>query len=448
MSDDQRSRGGDIAVARYIPPVSVPDMERMAHAIVQSGLFGVRTVPQALTLMWLAQAEGRHPVLAARDYHIIEGKPSKTAEAMMRDFLAARGTVEWHQLDDSVADATFSHPYGGEVRIKWDMERAGQAGLLGRRGDMWKRYPRQMLRSRCVSEGIRTVGPMATSGLYVPEEVGDYEPRRPRMKDVTPPPEPEPYDPETGEVRDVPPDGYEENYKEALRAEARDMAAQGTERLRRWLIDRPRDRAILRDAIGTREQPGELTLLAQQADADALRERLQTPPATTSTPAQHAVSEAPEPPQTAFEMPGGIPPAAPSRPTRRAAAAPAGHPTDASGPSPLGPMPAESGAAATSTTQAPEAGRSDTGEPPPRSTIWQEDSYAVPLRDRHGGPDWESWVTAMVHLAGEATEAECDKLMADNKDTLQRLKVSDSTRYRSLMHEKTFWHCAKCREAR
>ena len=267
MSDEQRSRGGDIAIARYVPPVSVPDMERMAHAIVQSGLFGVRTVPQALTLMWLAQAEGRHPVLAARDYHIIEGKPSKTAEAMMRDFLAARGTVEWHQLDDSAADATFAHPLGGEVRIKWDMERARKAGLLGRKGDMWAKYPRQMLRSRCVSEGIRTVGPMATSGLFVPEEVGDFEPRRPRMKDVTPPPaEPEPFDPETGEIMDT------------MADRARRMAGKGTEMLRNWLQDLSRDdRASLRELIGTADQPGALLTLARQADAEALQERLRQP---------------------------------------------------------------------------------------------------------------------------------------------------------------------------
>ena len=38
---------------------------------------------------------------------------------------------------------------------------------------MLKKFPRQMLRSRVVSEGIRTVCPMATSGMYVPEEVSD-----------------------------------------------------------------------------------------------------------------------------------------------------------------------------------------------------------------------------------------------------------------------------------
>jgi hypothetical protein len=276
MNDERR--GGDIMIARYVPPVSVPDMQRMAEAVVESGLFGMRTVPQALTLMWLAQAEGRHPVLAARDYHIIEGKPSKTAEAMMRDFLASGGSVEWHRLDDGAADATFSHPRGGEVRITWDMERAAQAGLLGRKNDMWKKYPRQMLRSRTVSEGIRTVGPMATSGLYVPEEAGDYEPRRPRMKDVTPqPPEEPPYDPDTGEIRERPEPEPMRSKQSIDLDRARRMAEKGTDIFRGWLQDLSReDRAGLRDNIGTPDQPGELLQLALQADAEALAERLRT----------------------------------------------------------------------------------------------------------------------------------------------------------------------------
>jgi len=390
---------GDIAVARYIPPVSVPDMERMARAIVESGLFGVRTVPQALTLMWLAQAEGRHPVLAARDYHIIEGKPSKTGEAMMRDFLSAHGTVEWHELNDGVAEATFAHPRGGEVRIKWDMERARKAGLLGRKGDMWAKYPRQMLRSRCVSEGIRTVGPMATSGLYVPEEVGDYEPRRPRgMKDVTPPqdaaPEAPPddiVDQDTGEVFDA----------EQIHAAARAAALRGTELLRDHLRSlSPEEREMLREAVGTGDDPGALLIAARRADADAIRERLRVPSATseqiTTAPPAPVAGEAELRPD-----PAGIPPAAaPPRTARRAAAEPAGN-----------------------------------YNPPPRSTIWGEASFGVALKDTHGGPDWEKWASDLVFLAEEATAAELDKLKADNKDILQRLKVSDATRYRSLIHD-------------
>jgi hypothetical protein len=153
------------------PPMPFSDMMQLADAIAKSGLFGMKTKEQALVLMAIAHAEGRHPVLAARDWDIIQGKPAKKAEAMMRDFLEAGGRVEWHTLNDELADATFTHPQTGSVRVDWDIKRAAAANLAGK--DNWKKFPRQMLRSRVVSEGVRTLWPLATSGLYVPEEVAD-----------------------------------------------------------------------------------------------------------------------------------------------------------------------------------------------------------------------------------------------------------------------------------
>jgi hypothetical protein len=169
-------------VTQHAQPVS--DLERMARAFAASKLFGVQNVDQALALMLVAQAEGRHPASAAQDYHIISGRPAKKADAMLRDFLAAGGKVEWHTLTDEQADATFSHPAGGSARIDWTAKRAQQAGIAN---PMWKKYPRQMLRSRVVSEGVRTVCPGATSGMYVPEEVQDivHETVR-RVPDDTP----------------------------------------------------------------------------------------------------------------------------------------------------------------------------------------------------------------------------------------------------------------------
>jgi hypothetical protein len=151
-------------------PMTMADMQMLAKAIAASGLFGIKTPDAALVLMSIAQAEGRHPVEAARDYDVINGKPAKRAEAMLRDFLQAGGAVEWHSLTDELADATFTHPQTGKVRIDWDMKRARTA--FGPK-DMYTKFPRQMLRSRVVSEGIRTLWPLATSGLYVPEEVAD-----------------------------------------------------------------------------------------------------------------------------------------------------------------------------------------------------------------------------------------------------------------------------------
>lgn len=166
-----------------VPAYTMADLERAALAIAGSKLFGIQTPDQALALCLVARAEGRDPASAAQDYNIIQGRPAKKADAMLRDFLTSGGKVQWHALDNETADATFSHPAGGTVRIDWTLERAKAAGLGGK--DMWKKFPRQMLRSRVVSEGVRTVCPGATSGMYVPEEVQEFEPVQATVRDVT-----------------------------------------------------------------------------------------------------------------------------------------------------------------------------------------------------------------------------------------------------------------------
>lgn len=155
------------------------EIRQMSTAIVRSGLFGVANEAQAISLLLLAQAEGLHPMTAARDYHIIKGRPSLKADTMLARFQQAGGKVEWLTLNDREVKAKFSHSSGGSVIISWTIEDADRAGLLNKKGDMWKKYPRQLLRSRVVSEGVRTVYPGVVAGAYTPEEIessdGSYE---------------------------------------------------------------------------------------------------------------------------------------------------------------------------------------------------------------------------------------------------------------------------------
>src|SRR5687768_1544070 len=88
------------------PAFTVSDVERVATAIARGGLFGSKDPNAVLTLCLLAQAEGQHPAVVFRDYHIINGRPAKKAEAMLRDFISSGGKVEWHELTDEKADAT------------------------------------------------------------------------------------------------------------------------------------------------------------------------------------------------------------------------------------------------------------------------------------------------------------------------------------------------------
>lgn len=154
--------------------VSFQDMERGARAIAASNLFGLKTPEQALALMLVAQAEGYPAALAARDYHVIQGRPSLKSDAMLARFQQAGGKVQWKTYTDSKVSAEFSHPQGGTIDVDWSMERAKAAGLAGK--DNWRNYPRQMLRARVVSEGIRTVYPACVCGVYTPEEVEDMPP--------------------------------------------------------------------------------------------------------------------------------------------------------------------------------------------------------------------------------------------------------------------------------
>ena len=150
-------------------------LEKAAEYVVKSGLFGVTRKEQAIALMLLAQAEGVHPMRAIQEYHIIQGKPSLRADAILARFQKAGGRVIWHELTDKKAKATFEHPLGGKVTIEWTIEMAKQAGLLDKQGSNWKKYPRAMLRARTVSEGVRTVYPAATVGFYTPEEMQDMD---------------------------------------------------------------------------------------------------------------------------------------------------------------------------------------------------------------------------------------------------------------------------------
>jgi hypothetical protein len=146
----------------------------MAEAIAKSKLFGIQTAEQALALGLLCQAEGRHPAEAARDYHIIGGKPSLKSEAMLARFQQAGGRVEWHEYTHEAVSGTFTHPQGGSLKVSWTIKDAERAGLTG--NPTWKKFPRQMLKARCISEAVRGIFPGVLSGLYAPEEVQEFAP--------------------------------------------------------------------------------------------------------------------------------------------------------------------------------------------------------------------------------------------------------------------------------
>lgn len=153
--------------------IPLQDVEKMGELAAASGYLGTRSQAEAITLMLVAQSEGRHPMSVAKEYHIIKGKPSLRADAMLARFQLAGGSVRWKEVSDARVVAIFSHPQGGELEVDWDMDRARKAQVVSVNPN-WGKYPRQMLRARCISEGVRAVYPAVISGFYTPEEVEDF----------------------------------------------------------------------------------------------------------------------------------------------------------------------------------------------------------------------------------------------------------------------------------
>jgi hypothetical protein len=152
------------------------DVRDMALAVFQSGFTGCKKPEEVLALMMLAQAEGKHPAIIQRDYHMVSGRPTLKADTMLARFQESGGDIEYTEYSDTRCSMIFKHPRGGKLEVSWDMNRAQQAGVTG--NPTWKKYPRAMLRARCISEGIRSVYPGCVAGVYTPEEVQDMEPQK------------------------------------------------------------------------------------------------------------------------------------------------------------------------------------------------------------------------------------------------------------------------------
>ena len=176
--------------------ITYPQIQMMASDIARSGLFaGITTPQQAAALMLLCQSKNLHPAQALSDYHIINNRPTLKADTMLARFQAAGGRVSWVSYTDTKVEGTFTHPSGGSITVDWTTDRAQAAGLGS---PTWKKYPRQMLRARVISEAIRTIFPACLDGLYTPEEVIDIPPTQLReeiaqiIEDPAPAPAPAP----------------------------------------------------------------------------------------------------------------------------------------------------------------------------------------------------------------------------------------------------------------
>ncbi len=162
-------------------PRSIREGLELAKTLFASRLLpkAVASTEAAFTIMATGRELGLSSMQALRSIHIIEGKPTLSADLAVA--LAKRHPdCEFFMLVESTDKiATYETKRRGEprpTRLSFTIEDAARAGLTGK--DNWKKYGPAMLRARCSIALVRVVYPDAVLNLYDPDELDRESPRQ------------------------------------------------------------------------------------------------------------------------------------------------------------------------------------------------------------------------------------------------------------------------------
>lgn len=153
-------------------------IEKLGGFIARSGLFSCEKVEQGILFAFAAVVEKKNPLELARRYFVIDGRLSMKAEAVHAAFENDSGSIDWIRTDGEVCEAIFSHPKAKKpITIKVTLDELIKSGVAnakdGKLKTNYQKFPRQMLRARAISEGVRMIRPGIIVGIAVAEEAGD-----------------------------------------------------------------------------------------------------------------------------------------------------------------------------------------------------------------------------------------------------------------------------------
>ena len=205
--------GNEVAVAGFNPvslmPSSFDAKLKMAQTLVKSGMLpqGLNTAEKVCVALEWGHELQLSPMVAVNNIAVINGKPTLSADLM--GALVKRspeyGGIEWKCLTDEKAECTITRilPNGKEEKYTstFTIEDAKIAGLATK--DVWRKYPKRMLKHRCMSYGLRDVFPDLLAGIYETEEAESItykqQPEQAELRNVTPEPEITGIEPNSGE---------------------------------------------------------------------------------------------------------------------------------------------------------------------------------------------------------------------------------------------------------
>ena len=153
------------------------DVMELGNVLSKSGYFAdAKDAAQAVVKVLAGQELGFGPVASMTGINIIKGRVSPSAN-LIGAAIKKSGRYDYlvMELNETQCVITFYTGAGDEARkigtSAFTIDDAKRAGLLS--GDNWKKYPRNMLFARALSNGAKWFCPDVFGGpVYTPDELG------------------------------------------------------------------------------------------------------------------------------------------------------------------------------------------------------------------------------------------------------------------------------------
>ncbi len=167
----------ELAITNPVAAMSIGEKQQYAELLAQASLLPKqyqRNPANVLLAMELGQSLSIPPIQAINEVHVIEGKPSASAN-LIGGLVRRAGHVLRIRVDRDAMQATAQIIRNDDpdytFEVTWTMDDAKRAGSTNK--DNWKKYPIAMLKARAITEVAREACPEALMGIaYTPDELG------------------------------------------------------------------------------------------------------------------------------------------------------------------------------------------------------------------------------------------------------------------------------------
>ena len=148
------------------------ELREMGQVFAESGFFSdSRGEAQAVVKIMAGRELGLPPIVAMTSIHIVKGRVSVSAQAMGA-IIKRTGQYDYRVAEHTTKKCVieFFKDSASIGKSEFTMEDAQAAGLAQQ--DTWKKYPRNLLFARALSNGARWHCPHLILGVYTHEEMG------------------------------------------------------------------------------------------------------------------------------------------------------------------------------------------------------------------------------------------------------------------------------------